>query len=328
MLTDPQARALFGAVFRDWLQGQLEAPLPGVRRALRRRSYDDAGPIGRLEKAAWTLAEWRDFTAPWAPGDFDQAGRVDALVGELFAFARLTGRRRQGRRPGRQHRGGAGAGVGGASCRSRSGRATTTGSSPSWSDSSRASSPSRVPAAGPRRTPRACRGSRFSTRTRRSWPASRRSSATPTRISRPGSTTSWSARSMPTRSPRRAPARSTSSISWCAPAISCATAKRCAPRSSRASRTCSSTSSRTPIRCRPRSCCCSSPTIRARPTGVRCGRRRASCSWSAIRSSRSTASAAPTSASTRRCASSCAGTARPASRCAAASGPCPRSSTP
>jgi ATP-dependent helicase/nuclease subunit A len=90
MLTDPQARALFGAVFRDWLQGQLEAPLPGVRRALRRRSYDDAGPIGRLEKAAWTLTEWRDFTAPWAPGDFDQAARVDALVGELFAFARLT----------------------------------------------------------------------------------------------------------------------------------------------------------------------------------------------------------------------------------------------
>ncbi len=90
MLTDPQARALFGAVFRDWLQGQLEAPPPGVRRALRRRSYDDAGPIGRLEQAAWTLAEWRDFTAPWAPGDLDHVGSIDALVGDLAAFARLT----------------------------------------------------------------------------------------------------------------------------------------------------------------------------------------------------------------------------------------------
>ena len=41
-------------------------------------------------------------------------------------------------------------------------------------------------------------------------------------------------------------------------------ARRCAPRFSSASRTCSSTSSRTPIRCRPRSCCCSRPTIRPR----------------------------------------------------------------
>jgi ATP-dependent helicase/nuclease subunit A len=90
MLTEPQARALFGAVFRDWLQGQLEAPPPGVRRALRRRRGEGDGPIGRLEQAAWTLAEWRDFTAPWAPGDFDQVGRVDALARELFAFAALT----------------------------------------------------------------------------------------------------------------------------------------------------------------------------------------------------------------------------------------------
>ena len=90
MLTEPQAQALFGGVFRDWLQARLEAPPPGVRRALRRRSYDDDGPIGRLERAAWTLADWRDFTAPWASGGFDQAGRVDALIAEVMAFAALT----------------------------------------------------------------------------------------------------------------------------------------------------------------------------------------------------------------------------------------------
>ncbi len=90
MLTDAQAQALFGGVFRDWLQARLEAPPPGVRRALRRRSYDDDGPIGRLERAAWTLADWRDFTAPWASGDFDQVGRVDALIAEVMAFAALT----------------------------------------------------------------------------------------------------------------------------------------------------------------------------------------------------------------------------------------------
>ena len=43
MLTDPQAQALFGGVFRDWLQARLEAPPPGVRRALRRRSYATTG---------------------------------------------------------------------------------------------------------------------------------------------------------------------------------------------------------------------------------------------------------------------------------------------
>jgi ATP-dependent helicase/nuclease subunit A len=90
MLTDPQARALFGSVFHDWLRARLEAPPPGVRRALRRRSFDDEGPIGRLERAAWTLVDWRDFTAPWAPGAFDQRARVDALIEEVFAFAGLT----------------------------------------------------------------------------------------------------------------------------------------------------------------------------------------------------------------------------------------------
>jgi len=90
MLTEPQAEALFGGVFREWLQGHLESPPPGVRRALRRRSFDDEGPIGRLERAAWILADWRDFSAPWDPGRFDQVARVDALVADVFRFAALT----------------------------------------------------------------------------------------------------------------------------------------------------------------------------------------------------------------------------------------------
>ena len=69
----------------------------------------------------------------------------------------------------------------------------------------------------------------------------------------------WSA-TKSTSAPR---ACSTSSICSCARATcSCAT-RRCAPSSRAASPTSSSTSSRTPIRSRPRSCCCSSPTIPA-----------------------------------------------------------------
>jgi ATP-dependent helicase/nuclease subunit A len=91
MLTESQAPRLFGEVFRDWLQRALEAPPPGVRRALRRPSWDEGrGPMGRLERAAWTLAEWRDFSAPWRREPFDQHARIDGLVEELASVAALT----------------------------------------------------------------------------------------------------------------------------------------------------------------------------------------------------------------------------------------------
>ena len=84
-------------------------------------------------------------------------------------------------------------------------------------------------------------------------------------------------------------------------ATCCATTPTCAPSSSARFTHSSSTSSRTPIRCRPRSCCSSRPTIpRETRLAARRAACRASCSSSAIRSSRSTASAAPTSRSTRR----------------------------
>jgi ATP-dependent exoDNAse (exonuclease V) beta subunit len=92
MFTEPQAARLFGEVFRDWLQQRLEAPPPGVRRALRRSSFaDDGGPMGRLERAAWTLAEWRDFGGSWRREGFDAPRRVAALLEELATFHALTG---------------------------------------------------------------------------------------------------------------------------------------------------------------------------------------------------------------------------------------------
>ncbi|HEY8548777.1 MAG TPA: UvrD-helicase domain-containing protein [Vicinamibacterales bacterium] len=91
MLTEPQARRLFSEVFHDWLQRQLEDPPEGIRRALRRTAFDEEdGPTGRLELAAYTLVEWRDFPGRWRREGFDQRGRVDALVRELEAFHDLT----------------------------------------------------------------------------------------------------------------------------------------------------------------------------------------------------------------------------------------------
>lgn len=96
-MTEPEAKRLLGEVFHLWLQEKLEDPPEGVRRSLRRRSSrqrggpeQDEGRIERLEKAAWMLGEWRDFRAPWRREPLDRAGRIDALLKQLSAFAALT----------------------------------------------------------------------------------------------------------------------------------------------------------------------------------------------------------------------------------------------
>ncbi len=127
----------------------------------------------------------------------------------------------------------------------------------------------------------------------------------PTPISPHCCSGSCAGRSSATRSSRPRPARSTSSTCWSVRAISSAAIRWCGAASSSASPTSSWTNSRTPIRCRRRSSCCSPPTTRPRPTGGASGRCRAACSWSAIRSSRSTGSAGRMSASTARSLSSC-----------------------
>jgi ATP-dependent helicase/nuclease subunit A len=90
-LTESQAERLYGEVFRDWLQRQLEQPPDGVRRALRRSSFDaQNGPVKRLERAGWTLVEWRDFSTPWRREPFDRHAAIDAFVRELEMFCALT----------------------------------------------------------------------------------------------------------------------------------------------------------------------------------------------------------------------------------------------
>jgi ATP-dependent exoDNAse (exonuclease V) beta subunit len=97
VLTEPQASRLFEHAFSGWIQGQLERPPEGIRRALRRSVWQGFGdsaredtPIDRLRRAAWDLAEWRDFNAPWTRREFPRDGAVDALVEDLRAFAALT----------------------------------------------------------------------------------------------------------------------------------------------------------------------------------------------------------------------------------------------
>jgi ATP-dependent exoDNAse (exonuclease V) beta subunit len=97
VLTEPQAGRLFDQAFGAWIQEQLQDPPEGVRRGLRRSIWQGFGavtreetPIDRLRRAAWDLAEWRDFTAPWTRPPFDRDVAIERIVDELHEFAALA----------------------------------------------------------------------------------------------------------------------------------------------------------------------------------------------------------------------------------------------
>ena len=99
VMDDRAAQRLFRQSFETWLHGALDEQPPGVRRALRRRSVlfrfeespaADTGPTDRLRRAAWQLAEWRDFTRPWRRESFPREAVVDQVVAHLNEFAALT----------------------------------------------------------------------------------------------------------------------------------------------------------------------------------------------------------------------------------------------
>jgi ATP-dependent exoDNAse (exonuclease V) beta subunit len=79
VLPEAEAEALYRRAFDGWLAETLEAPSEGLRRALRRRSFD-GDPVDRLRRAGWQLVGWRDFRAPWQRRPFDRAAAIDELV--------------------------------------------------------------------------------------------------------------------------------------------------------------------------------------------------------------------------------------------------------
>ena len=86
VLPEAEAEGLYRRAFDGWLAQALEAPSEGLRRALRRRSFD-GDPVERLRGAGWQLAGWRDFRAPWQRKAFDRAGAIEALIGRVHALA-------------------------------------------------------------------------------------------------------------------------------------------------------------------------------------------------------------------------------------------------
>ena len=93
VMTEAEAERLYEEGFNLWLQERLENPPEGVRRSLCRTSRTgNEGPSGRLRTAGWTLAQWRDFPAPWRREPFARQAQIDALVQQLHNFADLTQR--------------------------------------------------------------------------------------------------------------------------------------------------------------------------------------------------------------------------------------------
>jgi ATP-dependent exoDNAse (exonuclease V) beta subunit len=97
VLTESQAGRFFDQAFGAWIQTQLQEPPEGVRRALRRSIWQGFGTfaredtaIDRLRRAAWELAQWRDFDAPWTRRPFDRDAAIDRLVEMLADFAAMT----------------------------------------------------------------------------------------------------------------------------------------------------------------------------------------------------------------------------------------------
>jgi ATP-dependent exoDNAse (exonuclease V) beta subunit len=97
VLTESQAERTFDQAFGAWMQSELQEPRDGVRRALRRSVWQGFGmmaredtPVDRLRRAAWELAQWRDFTGAWTRPPFDRDGSVERLADALAEFAPLT----------------------------------------------------------------------------------------------------------------------------------------------------------------------------------------------------------------------------------------------
>ncbi|MCS7026647.1 MAG: UvrD-helicase domain-containing protein [Bryobacteraceae bacterium] len=96
-LDDSAARRVFSSVFRRWLQEKLNQESPGLRRALAhlagRQARDfDYTPVESLEFAAWRLAEWRDFPAPWRRPTLERQKVIDELIESVQQIATQSDR--------------------------------------------------------------------------------------------------------------------------------------------------------------------------------------------------------------------------------------------
>jgi ATP-dependent helicase/nuclease subunit A len=92
-LAQPDALRVFAGVFRRWTEQRLATPSPALSRAFARLAWraerDGGEPLDELRKAAWNLAEWRDFDAPWDKRAFAGDAHMAALIDTAEATLRI-----------------------------------------------------------------------------------------------------------------------------------------------------------------------------------------------------------------------------------------------
>ena len=95
-LAQPDAQRVFARVFRRWAEQRLSTPSPTLSRAFARLAWraerDGGEPLDELRKAAWNLAEWRDFDAPWDKRPFAGEAHMAALIDTAEATLRIGSR--------------------------------------------------------------------------------------------------------------------------------------------------------------------------------------------------------------------------------------------
>ncbi len=91
---EDESGRMLDAAFDAWFEVALAAPPEGLRRMLRRRPprRDGSGPRQRLREAVASLAEHRDFDAPWRREPFAREPALDRMLERLGELAPLAAR--------------------------------------------------------------------------------------------------------------------------------------------------------------------------------------------------------------------------------------------
>ena len=88
-MAQPEAYALFGREFQIWMEQKLSSAPAIFNRLFARLSWRDDDPVEALKSAAWQLAEWRDFPAPWRREKIAWQQQVDALFEQIAELLQM-----------------------------------------------------------------------------------------------------------------------------------------------------------------------------------------------------------------------------------------------
>jgi len=98
-LNEQEANRLFQRSFRAWLEKQLGASSPGLKRAFARLAWrdtwDDGPPIEQLQYAGRKLIEWRDYPTAWRREPFAREEEIRTLLRKARELAEASSRPRR-----------------------------------------------------------------------------------------------------------------------------------------------------------------------------------------------------------------------------------------